>query len=146
VKDLLIKKPVPLQLPGGYSGQKKISSIKTLPCIRQMKKAILLLLIALGIVMTIQFLDPGTLKSPRRCKVKGLVTEVYQKGKNAVLKIAGRNGCFILHTTKELRERLLGKEIEIFYADDSTPLDPQLNKPVKEVLLKGEKIYHEEKK
>ena len=110
-----------------------------------MKKAIVFLLIALGIVVTTQLLKPTVFRSSRSCKIKGFVTGVYQKGKNAVLKIAGRNGGFILRDTKELRERILGKEIEIFYADESTPLDPQPDKPVKEVLLEGEKIYLAEK-
>lgn len=89
--------------------------------------------LSFGLVLSFVFLsgNTGIIKSKAACKkISGIVTSVYEDGtKDAVFRISGQNMVFYINraiekkmTISALTEKLKGKEVNILYADNWSPL------------------------
>ena len=81
----------------------------------------------------------------------GTVTAIYPTGtKDAVFKISGSKWLFSIKKAlvknfklSELRNKLLGKKVNILYADQWTPLDPSASKVIAELSCENDLLYSE---
>ena len=111
--------------------------------------------ISFGIVLVFVFLsgNAGLTKSKAACKkISGIVTSIYEDGtKDAVFLIAGQNKVFYINRAIEknmsisgLTQKLVGKEVDIFYADNWSPLGSiGESKPISELSSGQELVYSE---
>ena len=109
----------------------------------------LFLLLFFGIVMAIN----GYRGMKSKCKhISGIVTAIYEDGtKDAVFKIAGQNSVFYINRGLEktfslntLLEKLKGKEVNILYADNFTPLGSIAEcRHISELSTDQEMVYSE---
>ena len=109
----------------------------------------LLLILFFGVV--IAFNGYRGVKS--KCKhISGIVTSIYEDGtKDAVFKIQGQNSVFYINRGLEktfslsgLLEKLKGKEVNILYADNFTPLGSIAEcRHISELSTDQETVYSE---
>jgi len=111
--------------------------------------------ISFGIVLLFVFLSgkSGLNKSKEACKkISGIVTSIYEDGtKDAVFQIAGQNKVFYINrgiekniSISDLSQKLVGKEVNILYADNWSPLGSiGESKPISELSAGEELVYTE---
>jgi hypothetical protein len=111
--------------------------------------------ISFGIILVCVFLSGNAVfsKSKSTCKrISGIVTSIYEDGtKDAVIQISGQNKVFYINRAIEknlsissLTQKLVGKEVDILYADNWSPLGSiGESKSISELSAGEEKVYSE---
>lgn len=111
--------------------------------------------ISFGILLFFIFLsgNSGLSKSKNTCKrISGIVTSIYEDGtKDAVFQIEGQKKVFYIDRGVEknmsivsLTEKLVGKEVNILFADNWSPLGSiGESKPISELSSGEELVYTE---
>ncbi len=113
-----------------------------------MKGAVISLCCVVGLISLI-FLTRGSMDNCHNKQVRGVVTSIYETGlKDAVVKIAGLKCAFVISRNafrnsdlESLREKIVGKEVTVYYADRWTPLDPTSNKEISALSVGGDLLY-----
>jgi len=116
-----------------------------------MKKALYILGLVLATIALVFFISPSKLNREQTKQTSGIVTAVYASDtKDVIFKISGSKVSFCIkkHLKKsldlnELKEKLVGKKVTIWYNDCWTPLDPGSKKQIAELSFDDGLLYSE---
>lgn len=118
-----------------------------------MKNTIVICSSLLILFVALNFAFTGSFSGKRTCKkISGIVTSIYEDGaKDAVFKLEGHNSVFYINRGFEktfnlgtLLEKLMGKEVNIMYPDNSTALGSiSESRHISELHLGQELVYSE---